>query len=703
MGLFAELNRRNVFRVAAAYAVLAWLVIQVTDVAVPALRLPDWVPSLVFFFCLLGFPFALLLAWAFELTPDGIKPEKQVDRSQSISGRTGRKIEFIIIALLAIAVVFLAIDRYVLDSGSAPSPAPDDAYDSIAVLPFVNLSDDDNQEYFSDGLTEQLLNALAAIRTLKVAARTSTFAFKGDESDIRVVGEALGVETVLEGSVRKAGSRLRINVQLIDAGSGFNLWSEQYDREMTDIFAVQDDITRNIVTALQPHIGGADARPEPSTSDSEAYDRYLQGMQGLHELRPQAIEQSRRHFSVATAIDPDYALAWTRQAYAVFLLSDDNAGDIPRDEAVALARSLNDQALALQPDLAEAHVMAARLYVDDYRYEDALQSIERALAAKPGDAEAQNQMAYILYDMGRISDADAALERAAELDPLHPTIAFSRQSQKCATYREPLSDAELARLYSDSNTPGQVLGLCEANAGNYAKFLENIEAAANEYNSLNLPLMWIRAELKDCTTPLKGPNREARRIMRLVACHKDRDALVAYGLLAPEQQAHGVTLEWISIAQLREGLPERALVSLDWAHDGRVPIAGQTGVGDISSNASLALDRVLARRQLNRSNEQDHSILSRTRAMIDNYKSAGMTRGYLLLEAKLLLLEGREDEAASLITRAADNLEMSWYDRYDPVLLAFFDQQELLELTSSVDQHVDAERAKLGLQPAEIY
>ena len=190
--------------------------------------------------------------------------------------------------------------------------------------------------------------------------------------------------------------------------------------------------------------------------------------------------------------------------------------------------------------------------------------------------------------------------------------------------------------------------------------------------------------------------------MRMVACRNDRDALAAYEALAPEQQAHGVTLEWISIAQLRAGQPERALVSLDRAHDGRVPIAGQTGVGDISSNASLALDRVLARRQLNQPNDVDRSILSRARAMVDNFRAAGVDRGYLLLEAKLLLLEGRKEEAMPLLERAAENLEISWYDRYDPVLLAFFDEQELYEMTSAVDRHVDAERAKLGWGPAEI-
>lgn len=551
-------------------------------------------------------------------------------------------------------------------------------------------------------MTEQLLNALAAVRTLKVPARTSSFAFKGKEPDIREVGETLGVETILEGSVRKAGSRLRISVQLIDAESGFNLWSEQYDREMTDIFAVQDDITSNIVAALQAHIGGPGPGSGSSTDSTEAYDRFLQGMRGLNERGPESIEEARRHFSAATAIDPHYALAWSRQAYAVFLLADDNAGDIPRDDAVALSRSLNDQALELQPDLVEAHVMASRLYVDDYRYDDALVSIERALEIKPGDAEAQLTLSNILYDMGRIADADAALNRAAQLDPLHPHIAFNLHAQKCATYREPLSDAELEQLYADSTTPAPILGMCEANAGNYARFYKGMEAAAGQYAGLELPLMWIRAELKDCETPPKGPNQEARRIMQMVACRYDRDALEAYEKLTPGQQDHGVTLEWISIAQLREGQSERALTSLHRAHDERVPIAGQTGAGDISGNASLALDRVLARRQLDSSNEADREILSLVRAMIENYKAAGLSRGYLLLEAKLLLLEGREDEAIPLITQAAETLEISWYDRYDPVLLEFFDEQELRELTAAVDRHVDAERAKLGWPPAEI-
>ena len=243
MGIIAELRRRNVFRVGIAYLVLAWVIIQVTDVAVPALRLPEWVPSLIFFFGAIGFPFALFFAWAFELTPEGIKREHEVDRSESITHITGRKFDFAIIGLLVVALGFVVWDAYLSDPGEivitegpadAVEPAPVEetskATASIAVLPFADMSADKDQEYMSDGIAEELLNLLAKIPALRVAARTSAFSFKNKDVTISEIGVQLNVAYVLEGSVRKAGNQIRITAQLIDASSDTHLWSETYTR-----------------------------------------------------------------------------------------------------------------------------------------------------------------------------------------------------------------------------------------------------------------------------------------------------------------------------------------------------------------------------------------------------------------------------------------------------------------------------------------
>jgi TolB-like protein len=289
MGLFEELKRRNVFRVGTAYLLFAWIIIQATDTIGPVLTLPAWTLALVVWISIIGFPVAIFFAWAFELTPQGIKAEKDVDRSQSITPDTGRKINYVVIALLLIAIAFLVGKDFIGDDGSETGAMTESVVDatsnggqgfeSIGVLPFVNMSDDSAQEYFSDGISEEILNALAKLKSLQVAARTSSFAFKGQNQDITDIGSQLNVDTVLEGSVRKSGTKIRITAQLIEVKSGYHLWSETYDRELTDIFAVQDEITAAIVDALLLHFdtGESVAAVKSSASTKQPATRFGQG------------------------------------------------------------------------------------------------------------------------------------------------------------------------------------------------------------------------------------------------------------------------------------------------------------------------------------------------------------------------------------------------------------------------------------------
>jgi TolB-like protein len=239
-GLYEELKRRNVFRVALAYAIVAWLVLQIGDTLAPALLLPEWANTLVAFFLILGFPIALFFAWAFELTPEGLRKETEVNSSESISQLTNRRLDFIIIGVLVVALGYFAVDKYVLVEPAVGKITDqllraDSPRNSIAVLPFVNVSDDPGNEHFSDGLSEEILNLLARIPDLKVIGRTSSFAFKGKNEDLRVIGQALDVNMVLEGSIRKSGERLRITAQLIEVSDASHIWSESYDRTMTDV------------------------------------------------------------------------------------------------------------------------------------------------------------------------------------------------------------------------------------------------------------------------------------------------------------------------------------------------------------------------------------------------------------------------------------------------------------------------------------
>ena len=271
MSFFSELKRRNVFKVAAAYIIVGWLLLQVSDTLVPALHLPEWFHSGVAFLLIIGFPLAVIFAWAFEMTPDGLKREKEVDRSQSITRVTGQKLNNALIGMLVLALGYFVIDKFVLDprrdaelvqnnqseklqeAGADVQGGEEFGNKSIAVLPFVNMSDDGANEYFSDGLSEELLNLLAKIPDLKVAARTSSFQFKGKTGDIESIATQLKVANVLEGSVRKSGNQVRITAQLIKADDGYHLWSETYDRTLENIFAVQDEIAAAVVDALKVH------------------------------------------------------------------------------------------------------------------------------------------------------------------------------------------------------------------------------------------------------------------------------------------------------------------------------------------------------------------------------------------------------------------------------------------------------------------
>ncbi|MFQ6006153.1 MAG: winged helix-turn-helix domain-containing protein, partial [Woeseia sp.] len=303
--LFSELKRRNVVRVAIAYGIVAWLLIEVTATTFPVLTLPDWTATLVTVLLLVGFPVALLFAWAFELTPEGLKKEKDVDRSESITHVTGRKLDFIIITVLVLALGYFAYDKFLLQPASDSQQMVEK---SIAVLPFVNISSDKEQEYFSDGITEEILNSLASVKGLKVTGRTSSFAFKEQNQDLRRIGGILGVEHILEGSVRRSGTTVRIAAQLVQVEDGFHLWSETFDRELDDIFTIQDEIAAAVVEQLK--ITLLSEAPTSRQTDQEVYELVLQARFFANRRRQGDDAIALDYYERAIAIDPGYAPAW---------------------------------------------------------------------------------------------------------------------------------------------------------------------------------------------------------------------------------------------------------------------------------------------------------------------------------------------------------------------------------------------------------
>ncbi len=430
MSLFEELKRRNVFRVGIAYAVSAWILLQVVDLVLENIDAPPLVMQVFMLAMAIGFPIALIFAWAFEMTPDGVKLERDVDRSQSITQVTAHKMNRNIIIALVIAVVLLLVDKFTpetstdvepaaaqVESVEGPTAQAEDNEKSIAVLPFVDMSPDGDQAYFADGISEEILNVLVKTHTLKVAGRTSSFQFRGRREDLRTIGEKLGVEHILEGSIRKANNRIRITAQLVTANDGFHLWSETYDRELTDIFAIQDEIARSITDALAIELNLADTSQSlatVSTKNMESYDRYLEA-RGLITQRldfPRAIEL----LDEAVQLDPDFAAGWAANAQAhslaiYYLLVD-------RDETKIKAEAMALKALELDPNLSMTHSVLGDIYRDNYQWEASQESYLRALSLNPDEIEANEQYAQMLWRVSYIDEALKYSARAIDLDPL---------------------------------------------------------------------------------------------------------------------------------------------------------------------------------------------------------------------------------------------------------------------------------------------
>ncbi|MDH3435095.1 MAG: adenylyl cyclase, partial [Gammaproteobacteria bacterium] len=424
MTLFAELSRRNVFRVGIAYAVASWVMLQIVDVISPIFELPAWAPKLIFVILAIGLVPALIFAWAFELTPQGIKKEADVDRSGSIVHQTGRKLNYIIIASLAAAVALLLIDRQ-YDNAAEPAQESvaetSSAEKSIAVLPFVNMSSDTEQEFFSDGITEEILNSLASEKSLKVAGRTSSFAFKGRNDDLRRIGDALGVDHILEGSVRKAGAQVRITAQLIQVDNGFHLWSETYDRELTDVFAIQDEIANEILKQLKSQLLAEGAVViEAKRTNPVVYDLYLRAKQRIYTRKGSEIDIAISELDKAIQLDPEYAPAFAQRGIATMLMSEQQYGAIPHNESNRRGKRFVDQALSLDENLAEGWAALGLYYArTPAEAEFAIDHLTKALSINPNLIDAANWLQTALQLVGDFKGSLEILVDIAERDPLY--------------------------------------------------------------------------------------------------------------------------------------------------------------------------------------------------------------------------------------------------------------------------------------------
>lgn len=445
MSFFNELKRRNVFKVGVAYLITAWLLLQVADMLLDNMGAPAWVLQAIFVVLGVGLFVTLLVAWAFELTPEGIKKEKDVDRSQSITPQTGRKLNTAIITILVLALGYFAWDKFMfrpvqdadmlqavaenVAEEAADSGLPTDK--SIAVLPFDNRSNQAEDEFFTAGIHDDLLTQLAQISSLRVISRTSVVQFKGTSKSIREIAKLLGVATVLEGGVQRAGNQVRINMQLIDAATDAHLWAQTFDRELTanNIFSIQSEIATAVTMAMRATLSPDEQQRISSvpTENMQALEEYFKGRAEMDQRTRPAIESARLRFEQARQLDPGFALAYAGEAQSIMLLADAGYayGEIPVAETLKLARPLLETALKLAPGDAQVLAVTGLLESNSYNEELALDYFARSLALNPSSGEVLNWQRMSQFGSGRIKDAIETNKRMVEADPLSMVALFN--------------------------------------------------------------------------------------------------------------------------------------------------------------------------------------------------------------------------------------------------------------------------------------
>ena len=465
---FNELKRRNVVRVGIAYVVVGWLVFQISEVLFPVFGTPDWVFKTLVLLIALGLPFALIFAWAFELTPDGVKKTRDVSVTTSVTATTGRKLNFVIIAALVIALSYFIWERQTVRSPATDDAAtvaeevtnaPEETVDlkkrSIAVIPFVNMSSDKEQEWFADGLTEEILNSLARTPDLLVSARTSSFAYKGSGDDVQAIAKALGVEHVLEGSVRRSGERLRVTAQLIRANDGFHLWSETYDRTIDDLIDIQENVAIEIANALETAMDpeALAGMVSSGTSSVPAYEAYLQGLSfgsnrastGDEYLRLRAGDA----FELATQLDPEYASAYWRLALFWYVQNSatvmgSGLTEFSRAELISFYESALDNAIKFERDPVNKAKYQTQKAFSDLNFRKALRLNTSYLESRPNDQQSQGFQLTLFSMVGQqksIVESIAGVQDINGYDPDFMTLALSELRYDHEALRELANDA----------------------------------------------------------------------------------------------------------------------------------------------------------------------------------------------------------------------------------------------------------------------
>ena len=714
MSLFSELKRRNVFRVAIAYVIAAWLVLQVSQLVLEAIEAPSWVLKTFLLLFALGLPIVLLFSWAYELTPEGIKKEQDVDRSGSVTHGTGKKLNQITIAMVIALAVFVVVDRAYF--APPPLPAAESAKEtdlrvekSIAVLAFEDLSADGDQEYFADGLSEELLNVLARMPDLQVAGRTSSFAFKGQNRDLREIGEILNVAHILEGSVRKAGNQIRVTAQLINADTGFHLYSDTYDRDLTDIFAVQDEITAAITGALRAELIGTIIQETAETS-IEAYDLYLVARQKIYTRDPSEMKEASRLLDQALELDGEYAPALAQRALVQVLLSDGvgSYGDIPAAEAYADARLLVDRAIANDASLAEAHAVSGLIMGGerDASNDDEIAVLEHALSLNPNLDNTRNWLSTAYGEASRNEESRALLEAVVERDPMFGP-AFNNLIQDYLRTRDfDLSNAlvgRVERIVGETDDVNQSWGMIAVAQGDSARAIRVLRKSY-EINPLNtVNQVWYSFALEsigefETMIEIGVPLRIAAGFDHLGQYDEAQAVLDTVPIGQSGNDANNAIIRANAYHFMASGQYDEAVRYVEEHFASLDAMLQQFERTDGSNSVYLA---PLAYSYLQAGREGEFKKLTEALAETITRREVARDKSYgsIFNSIHLAALTGTDEEVLVQVQRLIDNNGIGVNVFGSPIFDRMKDNAKFQELNAILVKRANQERAKLGFDP----
>ena len=705
--LIDELKRRNVIRVGIAYLVAAWVVLQIADLVLENIGAPDWAMQTLMLVLALGFPLVLLFSWAFELTPEGLKLEKDVPRGESITGQTSHKLDKVTVGLLVFVVVLVVVERLVpQDDTAEPEPTTVAAAErSIAVLAFQDLSPEGDQEYFAEGISEELLNVLAQIPDLKVAGRTSSFAFKDQKRDLREIGEILEVAHILEGSVRTSGDRIRVTAQLVKAEDGFHLFSKNYDRELTDIFEVQDEIAREITTALRSAILGEQPVEKAIPTNVVAYEKYLQARQWIHSRARNLMEEALVLLDEALVIDPNYAPALAQKALGIMLLSNAGGayGDIPLDVSLRESRPLIDRALELDPDLAEAHAVLGLWYSNSSRTssEQAIASLRRSLAINPTNANANNWLASELAGAENFNESLRLYEAVVARDPLYRP-AFNNTIFHYLQIRSmDRAEALVRRVERVTGESPNVLfasGALSLANGELATAVKQLGRAYDFNESASVVQLWYSNALMNLGDfeAAVDVSRTTDKLVPLELTGRSEEAMELFesfeGLLYGEGELRGIG-DWM----LLRGRPDELIAFLEeLAGDEKDWLAEQPrpdqlwGAGHLT-NVAYAL-------QATNRTEAAELVLAETREILSTQAEHGANNMfYWWNKAEYAALTGDVDAMLSSLRRTIDTGLFATSGFYSAPFNPYREDARFIELEQEAIRRANAHRRELGM------